>query len=114
MDGGQRLLFGDDGGREEGERADTQSTRRTEPTATVVEPVDPNVVESDRVRLRGQSGRILDRLRSGPATNSELARISLKYTSRISDLRKHLERSGMTVECDRGTDGLNTYRIVRR
>lgn len=30
---------------------------------------------------------ILDRLRQGPATNTELASIALKYTSRISDLR---------------------------
>lgn len=44
-------------------------------------------VETKR-RLNGQCGRILYRLRQGPATNVELAEISLKYTARISDLRK--------------------------
>ena len=38
-------------------------------------------------RLSAQCQRILERLRQGPATNRELARIALKYTSRISDLR---------------------------
>lgn len=41
----------------------------------------------DRKRLSGQNAAVLARLRQGPATNAELAGISLKYTSRISDLR---------------------------
>ncbi len=48
---------------------------------------DPNVRESDVQRLTGQNALILARLRQGPATAAELAQISLKYTSRISDLR---------------------------
>ena len=51
-------------------------------------PSDPHVVPDERPRLTGQNAEILARLRCGPATNRELARISLKYTSRISDLRK--------------------------
>ena len=53
-------------------------------------------------RLSGQSQRILARLQQGPASNAELAAISLKYTSRISDLRKAgyhvevIERSRVT------------------
>lgn len=38
-------------------------------------------------RLSRQCRAILDRLRTGPAANSELAKLALKYTSRISDLR---------------------------
>lgn len=42
----------------------------------------------ERKRLSRQCEAILLRLRAGPATNAELAQIALKYTSRISDLRK--------------------------
>lgn len=52
-------------------------------------PTDPNVKPADRHRLRGQNGLILDRLRRGQASSAELAQLSLKYTSRVSDLRKH-------------------------
>jgi uncharacterized protein YmfQ (DUF2313 family) len=38
-------------------------------------------------RLSGQCAAILQRLHQGPATNRELAGLSLKYTSRLSDLR---------------------------
>lgn len=50
-------------------------------------PRDPNVTETEELRLKGQNLRILERLQEGPASNKELAQISLKYTSRISDLR---------------------------
>ena len=43
---------------------------------------------AEQTRLSNQSARILARLQVGPATNRELAEISLKYTGRISDLRK--------------------------
>jgi hypothetical protein len=39
-------------------------------------------------RLSGQCAAILARLHQGPASNFDLAQISLKYTSRISDIRK--------------------------
>ena len=42
---------------------------------------------SEQDRLGRQCELILDRLRRGPATNRELSGLSLKYTSRISDLR---------------------------
>ena len=42
----------------------------------------------DRPRLRGQNARILELLEQGPRTNKQLAEISLKYTSRISDIRR--------------------------
>ncbi len=62
----------------------------------------------DKARLSAQCAAILARLRRGSATNVELAEISLKYTSRISDLRA----AGIAVECERGTGGLNAYRLT--
>jgi hypothetical protein len=70
-------------------------------------PSDPNVANADRPRLSGQNARILARLRKGPATNAELAEISLKYTSRISDLRA----AGYGVLCETGQGGVNWYRL---
>ena len=73
-----------------------------------IEPCDPNVVAVDQPRLRGQNGLILERLRRGPATNDELARISRKYTSRVSDIRK----AGYEVTCERKSGGLTVYRLT--
>jgi len=58
-------------------------------------------------RRLSQADQILERLREGHATNAELAEISLKYTSRISDLRAR----GIDVRVirqDRST-GLTVY-----
>lgn len=71
-------------------------------------PCDPNVIDSDVPRLTGQNAAILARLREGPATNRELAGYSLKYTSRLSDLRAR----GHEVTCVRGDGGLNTYTLT--
>ncbi len=49
---------------------------------------DTKLEPEEKPRLGGQCRAILERLRQGPATNRELATISLKYTGRISDLRK--------------------------
>jgi hypothetical protein len=70
-------------------------------------PIDPNVAPLDEVRLTGQNAAILERLRRGPATNAELCGLSLKYTSRISDLRA----AGYDIDCQRGSGGLNTYTL---
>lgn len=49
---------------------------------------DPKVRDSEETpRLSAQCQLILDRLKRSRATNKELAALSLKYTSRISDLR---------------------------
>lgn len=70
-------------------------------------PRDPHVDPADLARLSGQNAAILARLRCGPATNVELAGIALKYTSRVSDLRK----AGYRVECERGAGGATWYRL---
>lgn len=76
-------------------------------------PSDPNVAPEDRHRLTGQNAVILARLQQGPATNVELSDLSLKYTSRISDLRA----AGYRITCRRIRrggpifDGLTEYTL---
>ena len=64
----------------------------------------------DSPRLDSQCDRMLARLKTGPATNIELAGISLKYTSRLSDLR-HL---GHAITCEKRPNGISVYRLVPR
>lgn len=81
------------------------------PQATV-EPRDRGVPDEAKPRLRGQCLAVLERLRQGPATNRELAAISLKYTGRISDLRKAGHAIPPPVEDP--VTGLATYRLLDR
>jgi len=80
------------------------------PSPRSIPPTDPQVELIETPRLRGQNAAILERLQQGPATNRELSGLSLKYTSRISDLRA----AGYTVDCsqDKAT-GLNVYTLER-
>ena len=68
---------------------------------------DPLIDERDKPRLSGQCMAILERLQRGPATNAELAALALKYTSRISDLRKN----GYRITAHRGEGGTVTYQL---
>jgi len=77
-------------------------------TTHALHPRDPHVDPQDKPRLAGQNAAILARLREGPATNLELSDFSLKYTSRISDLRA----AGHTIRCDRLQGGLTTYVLI--
>ena len=74
---------------------------------------DPNVDTTDEVRLTGQNEAIYTLLCKGSATNDELATISRKYTSRISDIRKAITPHGMTITCQRLEGGLTRYRLNR-
>ncbi len=65
-------------------------------------------LEADAPRLDSQCDRMLARLQKGAATNVELAGISLKYTSRITDLRQ----LGHTIECEKRKNGMSVYRLV--
>ena len=62
----------------------------------------------DSPRLDSQCDRMLARLQKGAATNVELAGISLKYTSRITDLRQ----LGHTIDCEKQRNGVTVYRLV--
>lgn len=67
------------------------SSQSTLPFDVEPEPIrfaDNRLEKEEKPRLGGQCRAIVERLQEGPATNRELAAISLKYTSRISDLRK--------------------------
>jgi len=75
-----------------------------------VSPCDPNVEVQDVSRLTGQNALVLDALQHGPKTNKQLAFFSLKYTSRISDLRA----AGYTISCERLDGGLRLYRLETR
>jgi hypothetical protein len=76
------------------------------PTAPVISPIccEP----ADAPRLTGQNLRILERLKTGPATNGELSGYALKYTSRISDLRRH----GYQINCESLDGGLRRYTLI--
>ena len=73
--------------------------------------VNATVHLAEAPRLSKQCGLILERLRAnGTATNRELSLLSLKYTSRISEIRQ----AGYDVRVisrDHET-GLNTYALV--
>lgn len=69
-------------------------------------PTDPHVSPDDVPRLSGQCAELLEMLRAGPVTNGEMvARGMMKYTSRISDLRKH----GHRITCERRPGGVSVY-----
>ncbi len=73
------------------------------------EPIVVGTVADQKKRTSTQCDAILARLREGSATNFELSEISLKYTGRISDLRK----LGHDIECvhRNKVTGLTLYRI---
>lgn len=48
---------------------------------------------------------ILHRLQQGPASSADLAALTLKYTSRISDLRK----AGHHIQCQHNSSGHWVY-----
>lgn len=72
-----------------------------------IAPTDPNVSEEDVEALSEQCEAIYARLKQGPATSKELAALSLKYTSRASDLRKY----GIKVKCEKRADGVWVYSL---
>lgn len=63
---------------------------------SLFQPVDPNVHPDAIGRLSEQAEAILARLFRGPATNWELARIAIRYSARIHDLRK----AGFQIETE--------------
>jgi len=84
--------------------------------ATLFEPAEIPAIcaePQDLKRLAGQNAEILARLRQGAAMNTELARIALNYTARISDLRVYLQKhTGEWISRIRCHRGLNKYEIV--
>jgi hypothetical protein len=86
----------------------------SQPTFTFAQdeilPRDSHVTEPTEIkRLATQNEQILARLKRGPATNVDLAKISLKYTSRISDLR---EAGHNIPPPERVKGGVTIYRLI--
>lgn len=81
------------------------------PIARAADPATSHAAAAevtDSGRRGGQCAAILAALRAGPKTNAELAAISMKYTSRLSDIRK----SGHTIRATPLGDGVWLYRLV--
>jgi hypothetical protein len=76
-------------------------------TPQPIAPRDPHASPTDIPRLSGQNALILDMLRARPRTNDELAAVSRKYTSRISDLRA----AGHVITARRVAGGLFEYTL---
>ena len=78
----------------------------------MADPGPPRVSDpQERARLSRQAREILRLLEAGPCTNVELARVALKYTGRISEIRQ----AGYDVRCvsvNRSL-GLTRYELVR-
>lgn len=53
-----------------------------------VRPADPNVLTSDVPRLSRLCQLVLDRLRQGPVTNTELYQHMMRPSGRVYDLKK--------------------------
>lgn len=72
-------------------------------------PRDTHVAKEERPRLTGQNAEILRLLSLGPQMAKTLAGVSLKYTSRVSDLRA----AGHKITCERMPSGHTVYTLVR-
>lgn len=77
---------------------------------TLAIPVNSTVSCEEAPRLSRQAVKILVRLSEGPATNVELAKIGIRYSARICELRK----VGYEFEIiDRNFEnGVNIYRLL--
>lgn len=84
---------------------------KSKPARPTLTPRDPNVATMEKPRLTGQNARILEMLKAGPVTNDEIAKISRKYTSRISDLRA----KGYRISCSQDhATGISVYRLIEQ
>lgn len=74
-------------------------------------PLNKTVDAREVKRLGKQQREILERLRSGPATSGDLARIGIRYSARIEELRKAGYRIQI-VKADHAS-GLRTYVLAK-
>jgi len=74
----------------------------------------PNITvgKNEEKRVGPQATEILSRLKSRPVRISEMSNIAKQYNARINEIRRHLSKIGMTVDCFESKDGDNEYRIV--
>lgn len=78
--------------------------------------LNPSVEPENEFRLSGQNLEVFKKLLKGPATNTELQKLtgSMNQSARISDVRKEVEeRLDWTLEKIRsGKNGVNTYALI--
>ena len=73
---------------------------------------NPTVPEAAKPRLGRQQWAILERLRRGPATNTELSQIAQRFSARIGELRDAGYNIQRTYDDDRR--GVYVYELVWR
>ena len=66
--------------------------------------------DTNKHRCGSQCMRILELLRKGPQTNDTLVEVALKYTARISDLRKN----GYEIKCTNGLHRVRMYTLLNK
>ncbi len=65
-------------------------------------------IGKELARLKGSRGRILARLREGPATNAELSTIALRFGARLMELRE----AGCQIQDECAGGGLWVYTLT--
>ena len=82
--------------------------------------LNPSVETEDEGRIRGQAGDIYHILVSenqqtrklNRMSTSELSSMAPQYGARIFEIRRHLEKKGFTIFCEKGEGGENWYQIM--
>ena len=79
--------------------------------------VNPSVLPENELRLSRQCRMIFNRFKCGPATNKELQTLtkSMAISTRVSDVRKELNKYGWTVQKQDSKDlprGVNRYAMI--
>ena len=86
-------------------RAHMRQSCRNNPKALAlftdeVEHTDPEIPKDAKPRLNSQNQRVLARLKTGSATNTQLEKVSgsKRVNSRVADVRRYLKKTtGQTV-----------------
>ena len=74
--------------------------------------LNSSVKEPDEIRLNNQAKKILDLLKNGRVSTSDLIQIACQYNARIYEIRQYLQQFNQTVKMTPQTGGNNLYEIV--
>ena len=82
--------------------------------------LNPSVETADENRLSAQAREIYHILilenqqtrKLNRISTSELSSMACQYNARIWEIRRHLEKRGFTVVCEKGEGGENWYQII--
>ena len=73
--------------------------------------LNPSVKAEDEIRLNNQAHKILNLLKHGRVSTSDLIQIAYQYNARIFEIRKYLKQFGQMVKMTPQTGGNNIYEI---